>query len=147
MEIQIHDNAGDSGRLRDLIKELLLWICNELKISVNLLTIIFTDDDFLKNLHRDYLQDDTFTDVMTFILSDAPPIESEIYIRVDRARLNAAAYDVSYHNEIMRLLIHACLHLAGYEDGEEAKRKKMKALENTYLVRAEKIFEHKLPES
>ena len=86
----------------------------------------------LKEMHRQFLDDDSFTDVMTFNLSEIPPIESEIYISIDRARDNANQYEVSYLNEIMRLIIHACLHLAGHEDYDETKRAKMKAKEDHY---------------
>ncbi len=142
MEIQIHDNAGDSIRYRGIIKDLLFWICDELDLSAEIIDVIFTDDQSLKELHRDFLNDDTFTDVMTFNLSDSPSIDSEIYISIDRARENAEKYNVSYQNEIMRLLIHACLHLSGYDDTEERKRKKMKEQEDYYLHQAEKRFEN-----
>ena len=140
MEIQIHDNAGDSSNYRKIIQKLILWICEELNLSVQMINVIFTDDQSLKQLHRDYLNDNTFTDVITFNLSDSPPIDSEIYISIDRARENAQNYNVSYQNELMRLLIHACLHLAGYDDADEKKKKKMKEQEDYYLERVEKIL-------
>jgi rRNA maturation RNase YbeY len=119
---------------------LIVWICRKLNLSVDSINVIFTDDQTLKKLHRDYLNDDTFTDVITFNLSDRPPIESEIYVSSDRAHENSKQYAVSYQNEIMRLLIHACLHLAGYEDGDANKRKVMKAKEDFFLNEAEKRF-------
>jgi len=142
MEIQIHDSAGNSSRYQEIIKRLLVWICKELDISAKAINVIFTDDQSLKELHRDYLNDDTFTDVMTFNLSDSPPIDSEIYISIDRARENSEKYSVSFQNEIMRLLIHACLHLAGYEDADENNRNEMKMKEDYYLDEAEKRFKN-----
>ena len=124
----------------EIIKALLFWICTELDLSVNNLDIIFTDDQFLKELHKEYLNDDTLTDVMTFNLSDSPPIDSEIYISIDRARDNAHKYGVSFKNEIMRLIIHACLHLAGYKDKQKEERKKMKEKEDHYLNIADEKF-------
>ena len=105
-----------------------------------MIDVIFTDDKSLKKMHREYLDDDTLTDVMTFNLSKSPPIESEIYISIERAHENAQNYNVTYQNELMRLLIHACLHLAGYDDKDEKKRKKMKEQEDYYIDKAEKKF-------
>ena len=105
MEIQIHDNTGDSGVDQETIIDSLTWLCSELQLTAKTIDVIFTDDQTLKDLHKNFLNDNTFTDVMTFNLSDVPPIESEIYISIDRARENARAFNVSFQNEIMRLII------------------------------------------
>ena len=140
MKIRIHDNTGGSARNQEVPTEFITWICNKLHLNVKTIDIIFTDDQTLKNLHKDFLNDDTFTDVMTFNLSETPPIESEVYISIDRARENARYFNVAFQNEIMRLLIHACLHLAGYEDDDETKRMIMKKREDEFLRNAEKKF-------
>jgi rRNA maturation RNase YbeY len=141
MEIRFHDNTGGSAKEEEIPTELITWICSELHLNVKTLDIIYTDDQTLKNLHKDYLNDDTYTDVITFNLGDTPPIESEVYISIDRARENAGHFNVAFQNEIMRLLIHACLHLAGYEDDDEDKRKIMKKKEDEFLRNAEKKFD------
>jgi len=140
MEIQIHDSVGDSSNHRKIIKNLIRWICKELDLSIQMINVIFTDDHSLKKMHQEYLDDDTFTDVMTFNLSDSPPIESEIYISIDRAHENAQKFNVTYQSELMRLLIHACLHLAGFDDKDEKTKKIMKAREDFYLATAEKLL-------
>jgi rRNA maturation RNase YbeY len=99
------------------------------------ISIIFVDDDYLRKLHKDYLNDDSYTDVMSFNLNDDDQIEGEIYISVDRAKHHANKFNVSDSSEIARLIIHGILHLKGYDDATEDQKQEMHELENAYLER------------
>lgn len=102
-------------------------------LHVSHLNIVFVDDEYLKSLHRQFLNDDTYTDVMTFNLSETGAIDGEIYISADRAKENAQKYQVSFADEIARLVIHGLLHLKGHDDRTDAGRRQMHQLENKYL--------------
>ena len=102
--------------------------------------IIFTDDEKLREMHEKFLDDKDYTDVMTFNLGTEDVIEGEIFISSDRAQENALRYDVSLEVEICRLIIHACLHLAGYEDNNESNRQRMKKKEEDFLSIVSKKF-------
>ena len=102
--------------------------------------IIFTDDENLRNLHEKYLNDQDYTDVMTFNLGTDNAIEGEIYISSERARDNSLKFDITIEVEICRLIIHACLHLAGYEDNNAANRSLMKKREEIFLSRISNKF-------
>ena len=140
MEIQIYNQTETIPENEDTIRKLTQWICQKLKLPVKTLNIIFTNDETLLALHNDYLNDDTYTDVMTFNLGDQTIIEGEIYISTDRAKENAVQYKVSVFNEIARLIIHGCLHLYGYDDKKAAEQKLMKDKEEYYLNIASKEF-------
>jgi rRNA maturation RNase YbeY len=140
MKIQIYNQTKTIPESEDTILKLTRWICQELKLSVKTLNIIFTNDDTLLTLHNDYLNENSFTDVMTFNLGDQSAIDGEIYISTDRAKENAVQYKVSVFNEIARLIIHACLHLYGYDDKMAAEQKLMKEKEEYYLGIVEKEF-------
>ncbi len=101
-------------------------------IELSMLRIIAVDDDYLRRLHQEYLNDDTFTDVMTFEWDDEGR-EAEIYISVDRARVNAEKFGVSLKEEISRLIVHGLLHLKGMDDKTPSQRKKMHLKENELL--------------
>lgn len=101
--------------------------------SAEEINIIFVNDDYLRQLHRDFLNDDSYTDVMSFNLNEDNSIEGEIYISLDRARHYANEFNVSLSSEIARLIIHGILHFKGYDDDTEDGKLKMHELENVYL--------------
>lgn len=105
------------------------------ELPVKSLSIVVVDDDYLRELHGRFLNDDSVTDVMTFDLSDpgSAEVEAEIYISAERAAEHAGRFNVSPQNEMARLLVHGLLHLRGYDDHEEAGRESMRNKEDHYL--------------
>jgi probable rRNA maturation factor len=102
--------------------------------KIGTLNYIFTNDDVLVQLNKEYLRHFTLTDIITFDLSESSGVLSgDIYISVDRARENAKKYKDSLTNEIRRLMIHGVLHLIGYRDKSRSEREQMKAKEEYYL--------------
>ena len=140
MVIRVHPENSKVGNYCAPLQALIKWICEELKLIVTSIDLIFIDDNELKKMHKTYLNDNSYTDVMAFNLSDNQTIEGEIYISYHRARVQAAQYKVSVLNEISRLLIHACLHLAGYDDKHPEERNLMQRKEDTYLKKANTLF-------
>jgi len=136
MEIQIHNKSNHIYKHNISIEKITVWVCIELNLPIKKLDIIFIDDERMRAMHKQYLNEDTYTDVMTFNLGSQDSIEGEIYISSDRAEENARFYKVSVINEIFRLLIHGCLHLHGYEDKDEENRKLMQAKEEELLTQA-----------
>ena len=67
-------------------------------------------------------------------------MEGEIYISLERAIEHSRKFNVSIANEVCRLIIHGCLHLAGFDDREETSRKKMKSLEDRLTDEADRSF-------
>jgi len=133
MKIQVHNSIHNRLLTKKKIKDLTRWLCNEIKLPIGTLDIIFTDDEYLCKLHEKFLGDKEYTDVMTFNLGNKEKIEGEIYISSNRARDNALRYDVPLETEICRLIIHACLHLAGYQDKDDLDKKHMKNKEDNFL--------------
>jgi len=133
MKIQVHNKENDIRISNKTLIELTNWLCREMKLKVQTLDIIFTDDQNLRDMHEEFLSDTHYTDVMTFNLGSKDSIEGEIYISKERALENAIKYNVSPVNEICRLITHGCLHLAGYEDNNQTNLKKMKIKEDEFL--------------
>lgn len=98
------------------------------------LNYIFTSDSRLLKINQDYLQHDTFTDIITFDNSDINgQIEADIFISVPRVRENAAILNLSFEEELARVLVHGLLHLIGYSDKSAALKKEMKEKEDACL--------------
>ncbi len=99
------------------------------------LNFIFCSDPYLHAHNVRYLHHDTFTDVITFDYSeDAERIEGEVYISIDRVRENAAAYQVSFPQELRRVMAHGVLHLLGYGDKTPNQKANMRMKEDLYLA-------------
>lgn len=132
MQIRIHNNYPEM-EVPHHFEQLARRVAEDEKMNVRDIDIILVKDEYLKKLHRDFLNDDSYTDVMSFNLSDDERIEGEIYISLDRARINAREFDVSFACEMARLIIHGILHLNGYEDNSEAGAKQMRRMEEHYI--------------
>ena len=98
-----------------------------------LLNFIFCSDEYLHKVNVEYLQHDTYTDIITFPLSDLPNIEGDIFISIDRIRENASKFEVSFEEELNRVLSHGVLHLCGYGDKSEKEATLMRQKENDAL--------------
>ena len=98
------------------------------------LIYIICDDTYLLNLNETYLNHNTFTDVISFDMSDSNVnIKGEIYISIDRVRENSRKYGETIQDEFHRVMIHGMLHLAGYNDRTENERTEMRLKEDYYL--------------
>lgn len=113
--------------------ELVTCVLRDEKLPASEIAVILIDDEYLRTLHRDFLNDDTFTDVMTFNLGGEDGIEGEIYVSVDRAKHYAAEFNVAPAEEVARLIIHGLLHLNGFDDQTTEEREKMREMEAFYL--------------
>lgn len=93
---------------------------------------VFCSDVYLLSINKTYLQHDTFTDIITFPYN-FNPLSGEIYISVERVAENADQYQVSFEEELSRVMVHGVLHLLGYEDHTESLKQKMRSKEDEYL--------------
>lgn len=80
------------------------------------LQYIFCSDQYLHRINVEYLNHDTYTDIITFPYADPPTIHGDLFISVERIRDNAARLKVSFEEELRRVMIHGVLHLCGYGD-------------------------------
>lgn len=95
---------------------------------------IFCTDAYLLELNQQFLDHDTFTDIITFDLSDnEQELKSEIYISVERVVENAQKFGVTTEHELLRVIFHGMLHLCGYKDKTEEEEALMRTKENETL--------------
>ena len=97
-------------------------------------TFIFTDDESLRGLKKQFFDMDVYTDVITFNLEDeGESLEGEIYISWDRVKDNALTLNVDLDEELKRMVVHSSLHLVGYEDDTADAKAEMVKLEEKHL--------------
>jgi probable rRNA maturation factor len=131
-------NEDVSFRLKSRL-QLKSWIkatIQKEKYTLKTLNYIFCSDSALLERNRHYLNHNTFTDIITFDLSEEEgQVEGEIYISVDRVRENADKFSGSFEDELHRVLIHGVLHLVGYRDKGAHQKAEMRKKEDFYLKR------------
>ena len=96
--------------------------------------VIYVDSEFMADLNMQYLNHEGDTDVITFPLGEDGAVEGEIYICPQVAAEQADDYRVPLKEELLRLVAHGALHLAGYDDDTDEKRQIMHILETKYMA-------------
>lgn len=98
---------------------------------------IFCSDEYLLKVNIDYLQHDYYTDIITFQTTENA-IHGDMYISVDRVKDNAQQLGIPYPQELLRVMAHGALHLAGYGDKSAEQEREMRLKEEEYLKELEK---------
>jgi len=98
------------------------------------LNYIFCSDAYLLGINQQYLDHDTYTDIITFDNSEQDKvITGDIFISIERIRENAEKFNSGELNELHRVIIHGALHLLGYKDKTPESKKLMTKKEDYYL--------------
>jgi len=114
-------------------KGIIRHILADFSFNCGDINIVFTSDEYLINMNRQYLSHDYYTDIITFPVYDDDTVSGDVFISSDRVRENAEKFRVDFCNELMRVIIHGTLHLCGMKDTTPSLRKRMTAHENKYL--------------
>ena len=93
------------------------------------ISYIFCDDDFLHNINMQYLNHDTLTDIISFDYTEGDVISGDIFISVERVEDNANDFNVTFVEELKRVLAHGILHYCGYKDKSDSDVLLMRAKE------------------
>ena len=119
--------------------ELILWlddVIRDFEKQSGEINFIVTNDKSINKINIQYLNTDTFTDVITFNFSEEDAVVSgDVYISIERVEENAKKFRVSVEEEFRRILIHGILHLLGYNDSVAKDKRRMTRLENKFLRR------------
>jgi probable rRNA maturation factor len=90
---------------------------------------IFCDDDYLLEINQQYLDHDTLTDIISFDYSIGNELHGDIFISIERVRENASDFNVSFEDELKRVMVHGILHYCGYKDKSEKDEQLMREKE------------------
>ncbi|MCX6152692.1 MAG: rRNA maturation RNase YbeY [Candidatus Kapabacteria bacterium] len=135
IEINIINSSPISFLPKKKVHTVIERILLDHKKKNGTINIIYTSDDYLRNLNKQFLNHDYNTDVLSFQLDEEGSLDGEVYISSETAVMQAQEYKVSLSNEILRLAIHGTLHILGYDDAEIEAKQKMTELENKYISR------------
>jgi probable rRNA maturation factor len=91
---------------------------------------IFCDDDFLLGINQQYLNHDTLTDIISFDYSVGNELHGDVFVSIQRVRENAAEFEVTFEEELKRVMVHGLLHYCGYKDKSEKDKREMRLKED-----------------
>ena len=113
------------------------WIRNTIVaegFQLDELNFILCSDEYLLSINQQYLNHDTYTDVITFDNSEElKTILGDIFISIERIQENAKEFKDTVQLELCRVMIHGTLHLLGYKDKGTAAKTLMTQKEDEYL--------------
>jgi len=98
------------------------------------INFIFCSDRYLLGINKNYLNHNTYTDIITFSSSENNKIiAGDIFISVERICENARSFNSSFNDELHRVMIHGILHLLGFRDKSSKEKFIMRQKENECL--------------
>lgn len=113
------------------------WLSNVI-ISENKkegeINYIFCDDDYLHKINLEYLDHDTLTDIISFDYSVGNELNGDIFISIERVKDNAKDFNVSFEEELKRVMVHGVLHYCGFKDKNETDERLMRKKEDEKLA-------------
>lgn len=113
------------------------WIASvfqNFKKTFEELNYIFCDDEYMLGINKQFLNHDTFTDIITFSNhEEKESIDSDIFISIERVKENAKEFNQSFEQELKRVMIHGALHLIGFNDKTKEEQKQMTEKEDYSL--------------
>lgn len=113
------------------------WISKVIQLrgkKVGNISYLFCDDEYLLGVNQQYLNHDTYTDIITFGYVAADLISGDIMISIDRVGENASQFEVPFGQELHRVIIHGVLHLLGQGDKSDDEAAEMRRQEEESLA-------------
>ena len=116
IEIIVSDEVFELFTLeQEHVQKFVARVLKTSGISQYAVNIVFINDEKMFKLNEKFKKRKSSTDVLSFNLSDgySDIVEGEVYISLERAKEQSSDYNVPYQEEIIRLVTHGLLHLAG----------------------------------
>jgi len=124
------DNVINSKNLKTYCKEVL----NYKGYKSYSVSLIFVNEEELKEMKNTYFQQNLYTDVIAFNLNNEnEDLEGELYLSIEIIGHNAKLYNVSLDDEIKRVVAHGILHLIGYDDDNDSSKRQMTENEDSCI--------------
>ena len=94
----------------------------------------FVSEAKIQQVNNDHLNHNFITDVITFDYSVDKAISAEAFVCPEEVLKNAKRHSQTSENEVVRVLLHAVLHVLGYDDKSKESRQEMRKQEDHFLA-------------
>jgi len=119
---------------RNILKKWISQVIFNHSKKVGDISFVFCNDEYILKTNISFLNHNYYTDVITFDYCENEKISGDIIISVDTVNSNSVLNNVSFKNELLRVMVHGVLHLIGFDDTTVTKKKEMSQIEDTYIV-------------
>ncbi|SRR6056297_178694 len=134
MAVHIHHlNENYKIPFKNLLPEFLPQIIRKENSETGVINVIYTNNEEILELNKQYLNHNYFTDVISFPYDFNHGINGDVFISCDKVSKNAEDYKTSFLDELLRVTIHGILHLTGYKDSTPEEKQQMRKKEDYYL--------------
>lgn len=135
MNIEFYNEDVELPHLdTERVKKWLLFVANKHKKEIGEISYIFCSDSYLLEVNRQYLSHDYLTDIITFDYTEGNSVSGDVFISAERVADNAIDFNVSYDEELLRVLSHGLLHLIGFNDKNESDQEVMTEQEDASIL-------------
>ena len=117
-------------------RDIIDWIAESIRMESFIegeINYIFCDDKKVYELNVKHLNHNTLTDIISFNYTIGKLLSGDIFISIDRVRENATEFNVSFEDELHRVMIHGILHFCEYNDKTKDEKQLMRNKEDYYL--------------
>ena len=121
---------GKTLQIADFVRS---TVNTDFDVFLGWLNIIILKTDEHTNLNARHLGHNYPTDILTFEYDEEVVMNGEIYINEEVMVENALEFGVEVDNELVRLIVHGVLHLAGLDDHTVEEKNFMTLNEEKYL--------------
>lgn len=141
----------------ETINKIIEYALKEEEVNIDTeVSVIFIDNDYIREINRENRQIDKVTDVLSFPMLEYPSkrVYKEVYenhefnpsdlddgklvlgdivLSLERAKSQSEEYGHSFLREVCYLTIHSVLHLLGYDHMEDDDKPRMRKREEEIL--------------
>ena len=118
---------------QDNLNDWIYQVLEKEQFKLGEVNYIFCSDEQLLEKNIEFLNHDTYTDIISFDYTMGKLISGDIFISIDRVRENSKSFETSFNDELNRVMIHGILHYCGYKDKSVDDKKLMRSKEDYYL--------------
>ncbi len=115
------------------LRKLLLHVSIQEGYTLSQFYFHFVSAEEITRINKNHLSHDYVTDVITFDYSTDKELKAEAYICPEAVQSNAKKYSQTAENEMVRVLVHALLHVCGHDDKADESKLKMRKKEDLYI--------------
>ncbi len=132
LKLNIIDQQQSLPLSKSSVKRAAEALCDFLAIPGDELSLFFVSEKKISALHAQFFDDPSPTDCMTF-----PP--EDLFICPAVAISYAARRKLDPYRETLLYLVHALLHLCGYDDQKSETRRTMRKMEKKCMDHLSKL--------
>lgn len=134
MLIEIANNQQSLPINEALLRKAISMIATEAKITAGEVSVAIVTDEEIHVLNRRHLEHDYPTDCLSFVFERGEgALEGEVIVSADTAITAAAEIGWPAENELLLYVVHAMLHLVGFDDKTTAARIEMREAERRIM--------------